>query len=355
MSSGAERASFLVRTVSGASYRFDVGSSTNYIRQRITRASVEARSLRLKDDEVTLYHGSRSYNPMGLQHYLEESDTNKKDILIEAQFKRYPSLTQLSYLLCNHCDFAAAGTAQGWGIAIIWGLLGALWIAAFAQASFDLPQWWSDFLYGSGTGTTIPITWQTYAVLTLGTLTGFKASLLSGIFYWCFIAMGAPFAAQQSGGIDTLKYGSGGYFIGFILALAALGHWAEKGYDRVWWKTMGMMALANLIIYVPGLIWLPFGVAWKYEMDMGGMSDMVCNGGHGCVGTVFMWGLIPFIPGDLFKMMWAVVFCFAVWHLIGYCTSGKVQYSELAMTNVNSNSAADGRSDERTQGAYPTI
>merc|ERR1719273_1208433 len=113
---------------------------------------------------------------------------------------------------------------------------------------------------------------------------------------WIFIAAGAPFAAQGNGGIDVLKYGSGGYFIGFILALIALGWMAERGWDRVWWKTLGMMIIANLIIYIPGLAWLPFGVGWKYKMNSEEISDMVCSYKEGCVGIVFQWGLTPFIP-----------------------------------------------------------
>merc|ERR1711879_318392 len=123
--------------------------------------------------------------------------------------------------------------------------------------------------------------------------------------------------------------------------------------DRVWWKTLGMMAIANLIIYIPGLIWLPFGIAWKYEMDMQAMSDMVCSYKEGCVGIIFQWGLTPFIPGDLIKMGLAMLFCTAVWHLLGYLTSGKVVYSPMEtanpvqMTNVNCTSVGTSEGQDK--------
>ena len=77
MSSGAERAHFLVRTLSGASYRFDAGSSTNYIRQRIAAKSIEAQALNLKEEDVRLYKGSKTYNPMDKRRsHIKQKDTD---------------------------------------------------------------------------------------------------------------------------------------------------------------------------------------------------------------------------------------------------------------------------------------
>jgi biotin transport system substrate-specific component len=57
------------------------------------------------------------------------------------------------------------------------------------------------------------------------------------------------------------------------------------------------MVLGNILIYVPGLIWL----AVLYGMDA----------------PIFTWGLKPFLLGDLVKLVLAALVLPAVWSLVG--------------------------------------
>ena len=54
---------------------------------------------------------------------------------------------------------------------------------------------------------------------------------------------------------------TGGYLAGYVLATLALGFAARRGWDR----SIGGMAAAllagNVLIYVPGLLWLGYLIA----------------------------------------------------------------------------------------------
>ena len=94
---------------------------------------------------------------------------------------------------------------------------------------FNLPKWWSDAV---DTENIVPITFQTFAVMVLSSLVGWKAGLGAGVLYVIEVAAGAPFGAQQDGGYRVLIYSNGGYFAGFIVAFFQIGYMAEKGWDR---------------------------------------------------------------------------------------------------------------------------
>lgn len=57
------------------------------------------------------------------------------------------------------------------------------------------------------------------------------------------------------------------------------------------------MLIGNIIIYIPGLLWLN-----TFAPD---------------VATALQWGLIPFIPGDIIKLVLAAGLLPAAWQLLG--------------------------------------
>ena len=86
----------------------------------------------------------------------------------------------------------------------------------------------------------------------------------------------------------------GGYLIGFIAAVWVVGYLSQHGWNRG--RVLWPMLLANLIIYLPGLLWL-------------GAKDFVPWG------NVFSKGMYPFIPGDLVKLMLAALAVGYGWHV----------------------------------------
>ena len=90
--------------------------------------------------------------------------------------------------------------------------------------------------------------------------------------------------------------GTGGYLVGFVLAAAACGWLAERGWDHTVMTTALAMFIGNVIIYIPGLLWLGGVFGWDKP--------------------ILQWGLIPFIVGDLAKLGLAAIVLPLVWRLI---------------------------------------
>ena len=143
----------------------------------------------------------------------------------------------------------------------------------------------------------VPITGQTFAVLMIGALLGARRGVLAVTAYLAQGVAGLPVFAA-GGGPMVLIGPTGGYLIGFIPATYVTGLLAEKGWDRQFTTTVLAMALGNVIIYACGLAQLGF---------LTGMSR-----------TVLTTGLLPFIPGDILKVVLAAILLPSAWKLLGY-------------------------------------
>ena len=91
--------------------------------------------------------------------------------------------------------------------------------------------------------------------------------------------------------------GTGGYLVGYVLAVALMGVAARAGWDRSAGRMAIAMLAANVAIYVPGVAWL--GVL------------------HGFDAPILTWGLWPFLIGDALKLALAAMLLPALWRLIG--------------------------------------
>ena len=143
-------------------------------------------------------------------------------------------------------------------------LLGALLVAVLARVSFPIP------------GTPVPITGQTLGVMLLGAWLGSDA-LWSLLLYLGLGALGAPVFALGAGGLARLVGPTGGYLVGMVLGGWLLGLLRERG-----WTTPGRALLALLLAHIP-----------IYLLGLGWLSLWVPN--------PLAAGLLPFLPGDLFK------------------------------------------------------
>ncbi|MFQ3302332.1 MAG: biotin transport system substrate-specific component [Planktomarina sp.] len=146
----------------------------------------------------------------------------------------------------------------------------------------------------------VPMTMGTFAVLSIGAAYGMRLGLATIIGYMLIGALGFDVFAGSSAEVFGMTYmmgGTGGYLVGYVLAVLALGYAARQGWDRSIGKMALAMVLGNILIYVPGLIWL----AVLYGMDA----------------PIFAWGLHPFLLGDLVKLALAALVLPAVWRLVG--------------------------------------
>jgi len=168
----------------------------------------------------------------------------------------------------------------------------ALGIAALAiAAQIRVPFW------------PVPITMQTFVVLTVGAAYGMLLGVVTLLGYLAIGALGFDVftsSSAESYGLAYMMGGTGGYLAGFVLAAAALGWLARRGWDRSVGKMAAAMLIGNALIYVPGLLWLGHLYA----------------GSEGWA-TVLDWGLWPFLAGDALKLALAALLLPVAWKAVG--------------------------------------
>ena len=146
----------------------------------------------------------------------------------------------------------------------------------------------------------VPMTMQTFVVLMLGMAYGWRLGAATVLLYLIQGAVGLPVFAgtpEKGIGIAYMMGGTGGYLIGFVLAAVVCGYLAERGWDRRVWTTALAMLIGNIVIYVPGLLWLGTLFGWDKP--------------------ILEWGLTPFVLGDFVKLCLAAAVLPLAWKLIG--------------------------------------
>nr|WP_303723727.1 biotin transporter BioY [Methanobrevibacter thaueri] len=164
---------------------------------------------------------------------------------------------------------------------ILMSLMMACFTGIMAQIIIPLP--W----------TPVPITAQTFAVLCSGLFLGKKYGCLSQIFYVVLGAAFIPWFGGMTGGLEVLLGSTGGFLLGFVIASYFVGLITEKyAHARSFRKMVVVIAIANFaLIYIPGLAGLALFLASQGTSV--GIVDLL------------MMGLIPFIAGDIVKIVGA--------------------------------------------------
>lgn len=145
----------------------------------------------------------------------------------------------------------------------------------------------------------VPMTMQTLVVLTLGMAFGWRLGAATVLLYLAEGAMGLPVFSgtpEKGIGLAYMLGSTGGYLAGFVLAAALCGWLAERGWDRSIVTTALVMLLGNIVIYVPGLLWLGGLFGWDKP--------------------ILAWGLTPFVLGDVAKLALAALALPLVWRLV---------------------------------------
>ncbi len=145
----------------------------------------------------------------------------------------------------------------------------------------------------------VPLTMQTFAVLVIAMAYGPRLGTATLILYMAEGAVGLPVFAgtpEKGIGLAYMMGTTGGYLLGFVLAAALCGWLAERGWDRRVGTTALAMLLGNIVIYVPGLLWLGGLLGWDKP--------------------ILEWGLTPFLLGDLAKLALATAVLPFAWHLV---------------------------------------
>ena len=181
-------------------------------------------------------------------------------------------------------------------------VLVVLGIAALAiAAKIQVPMWPSP----------VPVTMGTFAVLTIGAAYGARLGLVTIMGYMIIGALGFDIFANSSAernGVEYMMGGTGGYLVGYVLAVALLGALARRGWDRSVVLMGVAMLLGNAVIYA-------FGVPWLYHIiNSGSFNPEV----YASVwDQTMVWGLTPYLIGDALKLALAALLLPAVWKLVG--------------------------------------
>lgn len=169
-------------------------------------------------------------------------------------------------------------------------LLGSLFVALTARVTLWLPF------------TPVPITGQTFGVLLCGALLGPWRGGLALLAYLSEGLMGLPvFAGGTSAwspsafGVPVILGPTAGYLFGFVPAAFFVGLLASRGWDRSFWRAALAMVAGEAAIYALGLPWLARYVG---------------------PGAAISLGLLPFIPGDILKLLLASALLPAGWRIL---------------------------------------
>ncbi len=161
---------------------------------------------------------------------------------------------------------------------------GSLLVAALAQVRIPLPF------------TPVPVTGQTLGVLLVGALLGSRRGTAALGLYLAEGLAGFPVFAGGSGGVSHLLGATGGYLLGFVLAAWLVGWLSERGLERSL-RTAWLPFLAGEVgIYALGVPWL--------ALFVGGLGKAVAL------------GLVPFVAGDVLKMVLAAILLPVGWRML---------------------------------------
>ena len=142
----------------------------------------------------------------------------------------------------------------------------------------------------------VPMTLQTFAVFLIGLTYGWRLGGITVSLYLLEGAIGLPVFSGGKGGMIVFMGPTAGYLVGFLLAATACGWFAERGFDRSYFRLFLSLIVGNILIYTPGLFWLGTLIGWDKP--------------------VLEYGLYPFIGGDLLKIAMAVLLLPTVWKIV---------------------------------------
>jgi len=129
----------------------------------------------------------------------------------------------------------------------------------------------------------VPMTLQTLLVLFIGLTFGRILAPLTVALYLFQGAIGLPVFAN-GGGVVYLLGPTGGYLIGFLIAVIILSHLSNIGWNRNYALTLVSLMVGTITIFSCGLLQL----------------SIVLNKS---IADSILLGLTPFIYGEIFKIL----------------------------------------------------
>jgi biotin transport system substrate-specific component len=145
--------------------------------------------------------------------------------------------------------------------------------------------------------TPVPITLQTLAVMLTAATLGSRRGALAMLLYLAEGASGLPVFAAGGGWAYLVAAPTAGYLWSYPIAAFVVGWLCERGLDRSFLTAFFAMLPGTIIIYALGVSWLALLL-------------------HIGLYKAFVLGMLPFIPGDLIKMVFAALLLPVAWSIV---------------------------------------
>jgi biotin transport system substrate-specific component len=130
----------------------------------------------------------------------------------------------------------------------------------------------------------VRLSMQSFVVLAIGLVCGAQIGIATVVAYLAEGAFGLP-VFQSGAGLAYMAGPTGGYLLGFLLAVVAVGRLADRGAARTWPGALAVLFLGVVLIYLPGVAWLAL---------LFGFTKSIA------------FGLTPFLPAEACKLTLAV-------------------------------------------------
>jgi biotin transport system substrate-specific component len=131
----------------------------------------------------------------------------------------------------------------------------------------------------------VRLSMQSFVVLAIGLACGREIGTATVLAYLTEGALGLP-VFQSGAGLAYMAGPTGGYLLGFLLAVIAVGTLTDRGAAKRWPGAFAVLLLGVVLIYLPGVAWLAILFGWTKSLA---------------------FGLTPFLPAEACKLAIAVV------------------------------------------------
>jgi biotin transport system substrate-specific component len=132
----------------------------------------------------------------------------------------------------------------------------------------------------------VPMTMQTFAVLMVGALCGWRLGAVTVLAWLAEAFFGLPVLSEGAFGPAVFVGTTGGYLAAFPIMAAVVGWLAERGWTVHFPTTLATLLLGEVICFALGLGWLAHMIGGAKAIE---------------------FGLMPFVYGEVVKWVLAAV------------------------------------------------
>jgi biotin transport system substrate-specific component len=197
-----------------------------------------------------------------------------------------------------------------WQRNLLMVLVGTGLLIVGAYVSFDMPSFAIGDVYVPA-NPYVPVSLQTLSALLVGATLGARRGLASASLYLLLGMVGLPVFALNAQGTHESSFRhfasvvdghlvlgtTGGYLIGFLIAATLVGRLAELGWDRKLRGSIAAMVIGLVVIFTIGVTWLAFAASLTVQ-------------------DALLYGLWPFLPGEVVKLIVAAGLLPIGWRLV---------------------------------------